>query len=255
MRSLPPIDMHAHIEPDIAAADLLELGALVFAATRTLDEAARVLERSDPWTCWGVGCHPGLVAAHKAFDTDRFTQLITRTAYVSEVGLDGKSRVPMHTQQVTFEAVLTALQATPRITSIHSAAATSPVVDCLTERPIVGAVLHWWLGDEVQTQRALELGCYFSVNASMIRRPEIFKTLPLERILPETDHPFADRSTGRGRQPGNVGEVEAALARLHSMDPVAVRGVMWRNLAVLVQATKCGTLLPRPVRVVLAATV
>jgi TatD DNase family protein len=253
MRHLPPIDMHAHIEPDIAATDLLELGALVFAASRTLEEAARALERSDPWTLWGVGCHPGLVGAHKAFDPDRFTELIARTPYVSEIGLDGKSRVPAHTQQATFHVVLTTLQAAPRIASIHSYAAAGPVLDHLTAHPITGAVLHWWLGDADQTRRAVELGCYFSVNASMARRPELLSLLPPERILTETDHPFADRSTDRGRRPGNVSDVEAALGRLHTMDLQAVRELMWHNLAELVRSTKCGTLLPRPVRVTLAA--
>jgi TatD DNase family protein len=33
MRRIPPIDMHAHIEPDISSSDLLALEALVFAAT------------------------------------------------------------------------------------------------------------------------------------------------------------------------------------------------------------------------------
>jgi TatD DNase family protein len=120
-------------------------------------------------------------------------------------------------------------------------------------RPIQGAVLHWWLGDTKQTQRAIELGCYFSVNASMLRRSDLLDCLPLDRLLTETDHPFGDRSSGRGRRPGNVDDVEQALARLHGLDPADVRRVMWRNLTELVRLTRCGMLLPRPVRVTLAA--
>lgn len=48
MKRLPPIDLHAHIEADIASSDLSELGSLVFAATRSLDEAEQALGRSDP---------------------------------------------------------------------------------------------------------------------------------------------------------------------------------------------------------------
>jgi TatD DNase family protein len=253
MRRLPPIDMHAHIELDISPGDLLELGSLVFAATRSLDEAERALKRSDPWTIWGVGCHPGLVGVQKAFDETRFANLITRTPYVGEVGLDGKSRVPMDTQRTTLDAILSALHESPRLTSIHSFAATDAVLECLTARPICGAVLHWWLGDREQTARAIGLGCYFSVNASMLRRPDLLASLPLDRVLAETDHPFGDRSGGRGSRPGRVEDVERALARVHGVEPDDVRREMWRNLAELVRSTKCGVLLPRPARVALAA--
>ncbi len=253
MRRLPSIDMHAHIEADIAAVDLLELKSLIFAATRSLDEAATALDRSDSWTIWGVGCHPCLVGVQKVFDPVRFAELVSRTPYVSEVGLDGSSRVPMGKQRATFEAILVALQETPRVTSIHSYDATNVVLDCLAARPLQGAVLHWWLGDVEQTRRAIELGCYFSINASMLRRLELLDALPLDRVLAETDHPFGDRSVRRGRRPGNVDDVEQAIARFHGLDQDAVRQAMWRNLAELVRATRCDMLLPRPVRVTLAA--
>lgn len=246
--------MHAHIEADISASDLTDLGALVFAATRSLDEAERVLQRRDAWTVWGVGCHPGLVGAQKAFEVDRFAALSARTAYVSEVGLDGRSRVPMETQRTTLATVLTVLQTTPRITSIHSFAATDAVLDCLAEWRIHGAVLHWWLGDAVQTRRATDLGCFFSVNAAMLRQPDLVSPLPLDRVLPETDHPFGDRSGGRGRRPGRVDDVEQALARIHQLAPEEVRRITWRNLGELVRNTRCGMLLPRQVRVTLAAS-
>jgi len=253
VKRLPPIDLHAHIESDIAASDLSELGSLIFAATRSLDEAEQALSRSDPWTIWGVGCHPSLVGVQKAFDPARFAELILKTAYVSEVGLDGKSRLPLQAQQTTFDSILRTLQASPRITSIHSYAATETVLNCLTARPISGAVLHWWLGSEDETRRAVELGCFFSVNAAMLKHPDLLRLLPLDRVFAETDHPFGDRSGGRGRRPGNVENVEADLARLHRLDQPDVRRVMWRNLAELARLTRCGVLLPRAVRVNLAA--
>jgi TatD DNase family protein len=253
VKRLPPIDLHAHIEADIAASNLSELGSLIFAATRSLDEAEQALGRSDPWTIWGVGCHPGLVGVQKAFDPARFAELISKTAYVSEVGLDGKSRVSLQTQRATFEAILTTLQTTPRISSIHSYAATGMILSCLVAQPIQGAVLHWWLGDEDETRRAVALGCYFSINAAMLKRPDVLRHLPLDRVFAETDHPFGDRSGGRSRRPGNVENVEDAIARLHGLDQEQVRRAIWQNLATLVRVTRCGSLLPRAVRVTLAA--
>jgi TatD DNase family protein len=188
----------------------------------------------------------------QAFDPARVADLIARTPYVSEVGLDGKSRVPMERQRATLDAVLAALQQHPRLTSIHSFAATEAILDCLTVRPIHGAILHWWLGDHAQTKRAIALGCYFSVNASMTRKPDLLADLPLDRVLPETDHPFGDRSSGRDRRPGMVDDVERALAQVYGLDQEGIRTETWRNLAQLVRSTKCGSLLPRLVRVALA---
>lgn len=253
IRRLPSIDMHAHIEADIAAADLLELGSLVFAATRSLDEAQQVLERSDTWTVWGVGCHPGLAKVQRAFDAGRFATLISRTPYVSEVGLDGSSRVPSDLQRATFEAILTALQTSQRIASIHSYDATDAVLDCLREQPIQGAVLHWWLGDERQTRQAAELGCYFSINASSARRGEILRAMPLDRILTETDHPFGDRSVGGGRRPGNVESAENRLTEHYGISREDLRLQLWHNLRDLTSRTRTAGLLPRAVRVALAA--
>ena len=252
---LRSIDMHAHIDPTIGSADLDALGALVFAATRTLDEAEQALRRTDTWTIWGVGCHPGLVGAQRAFDCDRFAGLIERTAYVGELGLDGKSRVPLDLQAQTLNTALTVLKQQSRLVSLHSYAATGELLAALKATPIEGAVLHWWLGDPAQTLEALELGCYFSINAAMTKRRDILALLPQNRVLTETDHPFGDRSAGRGRRPGNVATVEHALADMHGHDVDGVRRQLWRNLATLVSASDTAGFLPRHIRLALAAAV
>jgi TatD DNase family protein len=247
MSERPSLDLHAHVDPSIDPRELSSLG-VIFAATRTLDEADIATRRRDEHTIWGVGCHPGLVGAHRAFDPDRFADLITRTAFVSEVGLDGKSRVPLTTQKATLDAVLTLVQKTPRIISLHSYQATRQILEALASRPIRGAILHWWLGDEAQTRRAVELGCYFSVNASSVRRTELLSLIPPNRLLTETDHPFGDRRGGQMARPGLVKTVERELARQLGTSASAVRIAMWANLASLVSETRCGQLLPRAVR-------
>ena len=170
MIRLPAIDLHTHVESGIAASDLSDLRSLLFVATRSMDEAEVALERSDALAVWGVGCHPGLVRNHKKFDADRFARQVGRTAYVSEVGLDGSSRVPMVDQERTLGSILEIAQSHSRIVSLHSNQAAEQVLNLLSAYPIKGAVLHWWLGDAAQTERALELGCYFSINFASARR-------------------------------------------------------------------------------------
>ncbi|MFH8224731.1 TatD family hydrolase [Streptomyces sp. NPDC018057] len=250
--ALPPLDLHAHIDTSVPADDLASLGAVVFAATRSLTEAARAVQRHDDRIIWGVGAHPGLSRSHTGFDPNTFTQLIDHTPLVSEIGLDGKSRVPLENQQNTLRNVLDVLARTPRIASIHSYAACEQVLDELERSSAPGMVLHWWLGDPEQTARAVRLGCYFSVNASAARKTALLQTIPLDRVLTETDHPFGDRSSAQPL-PGNVTAVEQTLARHHRTTPRDIRQTVWHNLAALVRDTRCATLLSRRVRSHLAS--
>ena len=252
MRALPPLDLHAHVDAGIEASELMALRAIVFAVTRTLDEAERALKRSDNTTIWGVGCHPGLVRAQKSFDAERFRALAESTPFVGELGLDGASRVPMNMQRRTLATALGVLQQNPRITSLHSYRATSEILRLIDECPQPGLILHWWLGTKSETNRAIELGCYFSVNISSVRRRALLSQIPLDRFLPETDHPFGDKGQGT-RRPGEVGQVEAALAEVHGLRTEEIRTRTWQNLATVVQETRTSRLLPKQVRRQLAA--
>lgn len=251
---LPPLDLHAHINPKTHPADLERLGAVVFAATRSLDEYESVRDRRDQVTIWGVGCHPGVPQAQKDFDADRFAPLLASTAFVSEIGLDRRSKVALAEQEEVFTSILSVLQGTPRIASIHSTESAGRVLDALERTPIRGAVLHWWRGDEAQTRRAVELGCWFSINAANTRHPRDVALIPLGRVLTETDHPAGDRGSSAPRQPGAVTDVERALAEIYGIDVRAVRGQVWTNLAGLVGETNVEDLLPTAVQRMIAFT-
>jgi TatD DNase family protein len=251
--SLPALDLHAHLDVDIASSSLRELRAVVFAVTRSLAEAEAAMTRKDGHTVWGVGCHPGSLRAHDEFDATQFADLVGMAAFVSEVGLDRASRVPIDKQERTLAAILHELQAHPRITSVHSYQATDLVLAAIEAQPIRGCVLHWWLGDSAQTRRALDLGCFFSINASSVRRTDILDDIPFDRIITETDHPFGDRGSRPRARPGFVSPVEKALARHFGLPAEQIRHGMWDNFANLVSETEAMRLLPRGVRIQLMA--
>ena len=191
----------------------------MYAVTRSLDEAEQALKRSDGTTIWGVGCHPGLLRVQKTFDAERFQALAEATPYVGELGLDGASRVPMEMQRHTLAGALGALQQIPRITSLHSYKATSEILGLIAEFPQPGLILHWWLGTESETARAVELGCYFSVNRSSARRRDLLARIPLDRVLPETDHPV----WGQGPRTSAAGTKSGRLRRHSQMPTVSAR--------------------------------
>ena len=220
---LPPLDTHAHLAPDVTVAQLRRLsGAVVFAMTRSLAEAAYVSERSDPLVVWGIGVHPTAYRDMDSFDSAAFQRLLDRFAFVGEVGLDFRGS---RRQREVFAEILRCTADQPVLLSIHSSGMIKETLDALAERPQAGAILHWFTGTAAEHERALNLGCYFSVNAAMTN--EQLELLPADRSLSETDFPAAS-STGATR-PGDVGSVEQRLGQLWEQDPTVVRHRLYAN--------------------------
>lgn len=236
MRTPPPLDMHAHIDPDIEGRAIRELGAFIFAMTRSVEEFTRVSERHDSRAVWGVGVHPGLVRVNKAFNEGEFAEALKTAVFAGEVGLDGSSRVPLPDQVRVLRAVLAELQRQPRVVSVHSSGAHFQLLRELHRTPVSGVVLHWWTGSPELTDEAVRLGCYFSVPPAMVSSQEVLNRIPIDRLLPETDHPYGDRRTPSPRRPGGVHEVEQRIAKLYGREPRDVRIRFWRDLATLVDS-------------------
>jgi TatD DNase family protein len=250
-RTLPPLDLHAHIEPRIAPRQLEQLGAVVFAATRSATDFEHTTARADRVTIWGLGCHPGVATAQAEFDVDRFAELMDHTPYLSEVGLDGAARTDTDTQAQIFRSILALAAQTPRIVSVHSKRATTQVLDLVEEARAPGIVLHWWLGSQSETQRAVGLGCMFSVNAGMDLARLREAGVPLGALLPETDHPAGNRRSSGPRQPGWTLDVEDAVADEYALTPGETRTHFWRNLGALTRSLDIDILFSRPVRAML----
>lgn len=251
---LIPLDMHAHIEPSISPVELDRLGACIVAVTRSIAEYADVAQRRrDRSVVWGVGCHPGLARALRSFSRDSFRAALASAAVIGEVGLDGTGKVPLATQQSVFEDVLGALVETPRIVSVHSYRATTQVLDTIERHRSRGVILHWWLGNEQETSRAISLGAYFSVNASQAVKWPTLRAVPRDRLLTETDHPFGDRRETLPRQPGNIGMVERRLGEIIGLSTEDVRRLAWQNLGRLVDQLQLHEFLPHDFQVQLLA--
>lgn len=249
-----PLDAHAHIEPDLPPSELAMLRACVLAVTRSLDEYDRVAHRDDACVAWGVGCHPGLARAVRGFDRHAFLSALESSAIVGEVGLDGRSRVPMEDQRNVLEQIFEALDATPRLVSVHSYRATKPVLDVLDEYRPKGVILHWWLGTTEETTRAIELDAHFSVNAAQAVSWPGIRVIPSERLLVETDHPFGDRRELSPQHPGRVDHAESRLGQILDKQPEEVRRLAWQNLRRMASELNMHGLFPHQIQVQLLAS-
>ncbi len=119
--------------------------------------------------------------------------------YVGEIGLDGGGDAARQADQShVFRTILKMVDtAGGRIMTIHSRRAVDSVLDDLSRHPAAGIpILHWFSGTIEQLNRAIALGCWFSVGPAMLRGKKgrlLAAAMPTDRVLTETDGPFAHR--------------------------------------------------------------
>jgi len=144
-----------------------------------------------------LGLHPE-IAERKANERDLLLSNVAQAPFIGEVGLDGspRCRPSLPLQRAILEAVIAECgRQGGRIISLHSRGATTEVLDVLEKYPSAGKpILHWFSGTSRELQRAIELGCWFSVGPAMLsgaKGRELLSKMPTDRVLPETDGPFA----------------------------------------------------------------
>ncbi|HGG6603497.1 TPA: TatD family hydrolase [Salmonella enterica subsp. enterica serovar Warragul] len=83
-----------------------------------------------------------------------------------------------------------------KLLSIHSVRAVAKVLSHLETSRLHEngrAILHRFTGTTSEARRAVELGCFFSINEEMLRsikHRKLINCLPINRLLTETDGPF-----------------------------------------------------------------
>ncbi len=247
--SLPRLDCHAHIAPDVTAPQIAALnGAIIFAMTRSPGEAAAAARRRDETILWGYGAHPGLKTAATQVTAEQVRRAIDDHLVIGEIGLDRGSA--LGPQQTTLDTILETCTGQPVLLSIHSTGRTREVLAALARRPQPGAILHWFNGTAQEVREAVELGCYFSVNAAMT--DQRIGWMPRDRLLPETDFPSSRRST-KARLPGDIDHLEERMATLMGEPADQIRCLWYRNLGNLLRIAQVEARLPRRITDVLHA--
>ena len=241
-----PVDFHCHLDlcqnmrAEYARCEAAR--CLTLAVTTTPKAFARndSMARTGSFVRAALGIHPQLVG-QRASELSLFEELAPSTKYIGEVGLDaGRRFYPFFDRQkLVFERVMTLCSRLgDKIISIHSVRTAKQVLD-VVER--TGAhrtcvpVLHWFNASGSEIRRALELGCYFSVNEQMLqssRGRSLLESIPMERILTETDAPFQSDEKGI-KSPGDVRGAIRLIATAYNKDHSATEARIRRTAAEL----------------------
>jgi len=235
------IDFHCHLDlmdnPEKVVRELEDAQAYVLSVTTTpkaFPKTSRLVKKEGRIRT-ALGYHPQLVA-ERANELALFERMLIETRYVGEVGLDGGKEFASskNAQFRVFSKILDLCSSQgSKIISIHSRHAASAVLDQLAEHPKCGIpVLHWFTGSQSELERAIKMGCWFSVGTPMLRSKKgitALKTIPKERILTETDAPFATMDIRASLTAATKG-----LAKVWGMDEMEADSCLKSNLSNLI---------------------
>jgi TatD DNase family protein len=243
------VDFHCHLDLYPDHAQLIRECDNAGIATLTVTTTPKAWARNSEMAMGArhvrvaLGLHPQLVAERET-EIDLFARLLREARYVGEVGLDAGPRFykSFDTQKRVFERILQmCAEQGGKVLTVHSVRAVSQVLQHLesflpADRARV--VLHWFTGSAAEARRAVDLGCYFSVNSEMLRSSKhraLLVQLPRDRLLTETDGPFvSDRDVPV--RPLSVMKTAADLAELYGTTTQVMQAQILTNLARLVAA-------------------
>ena len=233
------VDAHCHLDryPDPkVVADACEEAQTYTIAVTNLPVAFAATDREArgrKFVRAAAGLHPELVSQHPDA-IEHLLPLMARTGYVGEVGLDyTQADAPSRQlQRRVFERVLAHCESLGgKVITVHSRRAADDVVDVVQSVERSTIILHWFSGSQKAARRAIDAGCFFSVNPAMTRSASgraIIAMIPDHRLLTETDGPFV-KHAGRVAHPFEMSSFLPAIAKARGTTTSAVQAIILRN--------------------------
>lgn len=279
LRVVPPLyDAHNHAHDDWLAphaeqidADLRAVGlrrAVVNGTSETDWPAVAQLAARFPWVHPSYGLHPWDAGNRAEGWFDRLKERLAAEphAAIGEIGIDrwildrakpddprlaGLRRAPLEEQGEVFIKQLSLAAAENRPVTIHCLQAFGALEGLLrhVNTPARGFLLHAYGGPLELLGKFADYGAYFSFNGAFLEprhaaKCEVFKRVPADRLLVETDAPAMPLPMERARftlppapngspvnHPANLAAAYAALAELRGLPLEALAAQVEENFA------------------------
>lgn len=208
------------------------------------DVLATAEREPDVWAT--VGIHPHEADQHPHVDTAKLVERAQhpRIVGIGETGLDYYyDHSDRQRQQASFRAHIAAAREAGVPIVIHTRDAEDDTAAILRDELGKGAfagVIHCFTGTAAFARVALDLGFYISISGIVTFKSakalqEVASTLPLDRLLVETDAPFLAPVPHRGKtgEPAFVADTAAFLAALRGDDLALLQEATARNFHTL----------------------
>jgi TatD DNase family protein len=240
-------DSHCHLQFEQYEGDLdetltrmraLEMGAVVVGTDLATSKAGVALAEAHDFLWASVGLHPNDNISEE-YDEAAFAELARhrKVVAIGECGLDyfrsGKTPEERAVQLKRFEAQVQLALQVKKPLIIHCREAHEDMLTFLEAHrrdhgDKLRIIMHFFTGSVDLAQKYLDLGCYLSYPGPVTfttMYDEAIKATPMDKLLIETDAPFAAPAPHRGRrnEPAYVVEVARKIATLKgiTMEEVA----------------------------------
>ena len=236
-------DFEAELDAIVARAVAAGVAGMVTISTRVrrFAEIRAIAERFPNVFC-SVGTHPH--QAHEELDIP-VSEIVALSQHpkvvaIGEAGLDYfYDKSPREAQTQGFLKHIAAAQETGLPLVIHARDAdadTARILETEMAKKPFKAVLHCFTGGQDLATRAVALGLYVSFSGVLtFKRSEelraVAATVPLDRLLVETDAPFLAPGKYRGKrnEPAYVVHTAAELARVKGVTATEIAGITTEN--------------------------
>jgi TatD DNase family protein len=234
------IDSHCHLDfPDftgqvpevLARAEANGVAHLVTICTRVSEfEKVLAIAESDPRISCSVGIHPHEAADEPTVDAERLVELAKhpKVVGIGEAGLDYfYDKSPRERQRQVFATHIEASRRSGLPLIVHSRDADDDTIEELkigAEKGGLTGVIHCFTSTQKLADAALEIGFYISLSGILTFKSAeelraVIKTVPLDRLLVETDSPYLAPVPKRGKtnEPSFVKHTAAFAAQMLGM--------------------------------------
>ena len=243
-------DTHAHLNDPAFDPDREELMAsfanagvgLVMNAGCSLESSRDIVQMAEkyPWLYASVGSHPDSADEVDETVLEEYRKLCKQSDKVKaigEIGLDYYYEdIPREIQQRAFRMQMALAQELDMPVIVHERDAHNDGLAIIKEFPRVKGVFHCYSGSAEMARQLVNLGWYIGFTGVLTfknarKAVETAASIPLDRIVLETDCPFMAPEPYRGKRnhPGYLYRMAEKLAEIRGISVEEVHAATLEN--------------------------
>ena len=243
-------DTHAHMNDPAFDPDREELMAslagagvgLVMNAGCSLESSRDIVQMAEkyPWLYASVGSHPDSadeVNEEVLEEYRKLCKLSSKVKAIGEIGLDYYYEdIPREIQQKAFRMQMALAQELDLPVIVHEREAHNDGMLIVKEFPKVKGVFHCYSGSAEMARQLVNMGWYIGFTGVLTfknarKAVETAASIPLDRIVLETDCPFMAPEPFRGKRnhPGYLYRMAEKLAEIRGISVEEVHEITTAN--------------------------
>ena len=243
-------DTHAHMDDQAFAADrqvlLSELPnqqiGLLMNPGCSLEASRNAVELANAYDYIyaAVGSHPDAadeVNEEVLEEYRKLCKLNRKVKAIGEIGLDYHYEdIPREIQKKAFRAQMALAAELDLPVIVHERDAHEDGMTIVKEFPQVGGVFHCYSGSAEMARQLVELGWYIGFTGVLTfknarKAVEVAKSIPLDRIVLETDCPYMAPEPFRGKRndPGKLYRMAEKLAGIRGLSVEEIHRITMEN--------------------------